>query len=78
MGQKITLAEMAAAAQERADYHEASAHHFATEFVDPVRHAEHRQQAAIFHAMAKLLRILGTFEEKSRKFVAGLIEEHGR
>lgn len=69
---------MAAAAQERAEYHADSAHHYATEFVDPARHAEHHRQAAIFDAMARLLRILGSFEDRARKFVAGLIKEHGR
>lgn len=75
MGHKITLADMADAAQERADYHDASAAHFATEYPDPVRHAEHAKKAATFHAMARLLRILGTFETRARQFVEGLLEE---
>lgn len=78
MGQKITLADMAAAALERAEYHDASAMHFAKEYPDPARHAEHLRQAAIFHAMARLLRILGTFETRARTFVEGLIKEHQR
>lgn len=76
MAHKITLADMAEAAQELADYHDASAMHFASEYPDPVRHAEHMKGAATFHAMAKLLRILGTFETRARKFVEALLKEH--
>lgn len=73
---RVTLADMAEAAQERAEYHDASAAHFASEYPDPVRHAEHMKGAATFHAMARLLRILGTFEARARKFVEALLKEH--
>lgn len=91
MGKKVTLEQMAAAAQERADWHASSAERSADDAakaaeqgnIEAHRHhlewqRQEERDAAVFDAMAKLLRILGTFEDRSRKFVAGLIEEHGR
>jgi uncharacterized protein with HEPN domain len=78
MTKRPTITDMLAAVEERAVYHASSAHHFATEYVDPVRHEEHRAKAEAFEAVARTLRIIGTFEDKCRSFFAGLLKEHAQ
>lgn len=88
-GQQVTLSEMAEAADERARWLSGSADRArdeaqkAAERADKQAHAQHLAWAAqddrkalVFERMASLLRIMGTFEDRARTFVAGLIKEH--
>lgn len=72
------LERMAEVAAEEASHHRASASHYREQYIDAPMHEHHRQRAEDLEGLAKLARIMGTFEDKSRKFVASLLEEHGR
>ena len=73
---KPTLEEMADLAQESADEARSRAAHYSSVYPDPVWHKHWTRQAEIAEASAFTFRVLATFEDRSRKFVAGLIAEH--
>lgn len=75
---KATLEEMATACDRHADRTITSLH--AAEQFHPQypRDEPAHREASVLQSAAELLRILGTYEDESRKFVGGLIERHKR
>lgn len=62
--------------EELHDHAASNALHYASAHPDPGWHAYWAGRARTFAATAALLRILATFEDRARKFVAGLVAEH--
>lgn len=75
---KISLADMAEVAEEEARHASDRADFYSEREPNAPMFAVHRRRALALERTAHTLRILATFEDKSRKFVAGLLEEHRR
>lgn len=73
---KATLEEMAQACQGAADGEYASIKRYERMFPErPPLTANYAKYQA-FEAAAQLIRVLGTYEDDSRKFVSGLVTRH--
>jgi len=75
---KPTLEEMATLAQESADEARSRAAHYSGVYPDPVWHKHWVHRAEVWEALHRLLLILVTFEDRARKFIAGLLAEWQR
>ncbi len=75
MAGRVSLETMAEAAQDRAVFH-AGAADLCREHGVPSGFERHRKDAETFQAMAKMFRIMATFEDRSRKFVTELLAEY--
>lgn len=75
---KASLAEMAELADEQAEHVEGMLAHRHKHLPDQPPDTLRERQVFVWRSLAHLLRILGTFEERSRTFVAGLVKEHER
>ena len=76
--QKATLVEMAEAIQEEAEHLHGILRHHQKEFPDQPADPLRSRKKLVLDSAAHVLRIMATYEDQSRRFVAGLIEEHGR
>ena len=74
---KATILEMHTAMQEIAERYEFSVRSSSDAQDRPV-HPEFERRAFVLNSIVKLLAIMATFEDASRKFLAGLLEEHKR
>lgn len=75
---RASLVEMAELLTEIADHEQGLlSHHYEHYSAMGPDHARERR-VFILNAAATVLRILATFEDKARKFVAGLLAEHAR
>lgn len=75
---KVSLAEMADACRGQADHIRGVLAHYATFYPTAPPDNIRFQQARAFESAANVLGIMAASEDRSRKFVAQLIADHGR
>jgi hypothetical protein len=73
---KPTLEEMAEACDDEASRLRGMLKHIYEFYPDAPPRPEREHEIAVFDAAAHLMRVLGTYEDESRKFIAGLIKRH--
>lgn len=76
--QKASLAEMAAIVDEMAEHERGILAHYLKFMPDAPPDMPRLRRAFVLESCANVLRIMATFEDKSRKFIGGLIAEHSR
>jgi len=73
---KPTLEDMAEACEDQASYQRGILKHYYEFYPDAPPQPGREHDVAALEAAAQLMRVMGTYPDESRKFVAGLLRKH--